>query len=205
MVEHPVCIREIGVRFPSGPQRALGIEKCFQDFNTSAYAILWYTGWVSERYKRNPNTVCVVCKKSIYKRPVEVARNKGRVFCGMSCYGISCRKESPCLICGKLILASFNKKTCSRACANMYRTGIQYKINRPKDKVVSERALKMRLLQQRGTVCEKCDYNKYEILHVHHKDRNRKNNELSNLELICPNCHFEEHYLEKSWLKNIVS
>jgi len=24
------------------------------------------------------------------------------------------------------------------------------------------------------------------------------------LELICPNCHFEEHYLEKSWLKDII-
>ena len=29
--------------------------------------------------------------------------------------------------------------------------------------------------------------------------------ELENLELICPNCHGEEHYLENSWLSGTVS
>lgn len=76
-------------------------------------------------------------------------------------------------------------------------------MNSPRDKVVSERAIKIRLLKDRGTSCEKCGYDKKEILHVHHKDRNRNNNNLSNLELICPNCHYENHYLERSWLKDI--
>lgn len=64
--------------------------------------------------------------------------------------------------------------------------------------------LKLRLLNQRGRVCERCGYNKYEILQVHHKDKNRDNNELNNLELICPNCHYEEHLLEKSWLRKLA-
>lgn len=152
-------------------------------------------------YIRRPNTNCIICSKAIYKRKSEVSRNNGRVFCSMACYGISCRRESPCLVCGTPILASFNKKTCSRACANKHRTGIKYKMNRPRDKVVNERQLKLRLLTQRGNVCEGCGYNKIEILQVHHKDRNRQNNNLDNLRLICPNCHYEEHYLEKSWLK----
>jgi len=25
---------------------------------------------------------------------------------------------------------------------------------------------------------------------------------MTNLELLCPNCHFEKHYFEKSWLKD---
>lgn len=116
------------------------------------------------------------------------------------CYGISCRKEKPCIICGKPILAGLNKKTCSRTCANKHRAGIKYKINRPRDKVVSYQRQKIRLLKQRGKICERCGYGKFEILQVHHRDRNRLNNNLENLELICPNCHFEEHYLEKSWL-----
>jgi hypothetical protein len=100
-------------------------------------------------------------------------------------------------------LSGLNKKTCSRACANKYRTGIKYKLGRPsKSKVKSQQLLKLRLLKIRGEKCEKCDYSKYEILQVHHKDRNRNNNELNNLALICPNCHYEEHFLEKSWLKN---
>jgi len=30
---------------------------------------------------------------------------------------------------------------------------------------------------------------------VHHKDRNRENNEIENLELLCPNCHSEDHFI----------
>jgi 5-methylcytosine-specific restriction endonuclease McrA len=30
---------------------------------------------------------------------------------------------------------------------------------------------------------------------VHHIDRNRNNNDPSNLEILCPTCHEEEHYL----------
>jgi len=47
--------------------------------------------------------------------------------------------------------------------------------------------------------CAKCNYLKYpEILEVHHKDRNRSNNTLENLEIICPTCHDEEHFITKS-------
>jgi 5-methylcytosine-specific restriction endonuclease McrA len=42
--------------------------------------------------------------------------------------------------------------------------------------------------------CVRCGYNTApHILGVHHKDRNRRNNELSNLEVLCPNCHSLEH------------
>ena len=157
---------------------------------------------MSERYKRNQNTYCIICGEKIYRRPAEIKRNNGRIFCSSVCYGKSCRKENPCLVCGKLILAGLNKKTCSRSCANKYREGIKYKSNNPKDKVKTQRALKIRLLKIRGNKCERCGFKKYEILQVHHKDKNRDNNKLDNLELICPNCHCEEHYLNKSWIKS---
>lgn len=153
-------------------------------------------------YQRNPNTKCRVCKTAIYRRPAEIERNGGNVFCSQVCYGKHGRKEVPCSVCSAPILAGANKKTCSRACANIHRTGISYKMNRPRDKVKSQRSLKVRLLEQRGKVCERCGYNKQEILEVHHIDRNRENNELGNLALICPNCHAEEHLLKNSWLKN---
>lgn len=45
-------------------------------------------------------------------------------------------------------------------------------------------------------MCEDCGYGKYpEILHVHHIDRNRNNNDLTNLRLLCPTCHETEHFL----------
>ena len=157
---------------------------------------------MAENYTRNSNSKCAVCGKPIYRRPCEIKRNKGRVFCSATCYGIACRKEIPCVVCSKPILSRFNKKTCSRSCANKHRVGIRYKINSPRDKVKNQRSLKLRLLSLRGKFCEKCGYTKVEILQVHHKDRNKENNELENLELICPNCHAENHFLENSWLNN---
>jgi len=100
------------------------------------------------------------------------------------------------------MLTGLNKKTCSRTCANVHRAGIKYTGARPRDKVKSQQAVKIRLLKERGIVCEKCGYDKYEILQVHHKNRDVNDNRMENLELICPNCHCEEHFLEKSWLKN---
>lgn len=152
-------------------------------------------------YVRHPNTNCLVCNKPIYRRKSQIKQNNNHVFCSMICYGKFIRKEVPCPVCGTLIMAGLNKKTCSRACSNTHRTGIRYKMNRPHDKVVNLRGLKIRLLSIFGKKCRRCSYDKVEILQVHHINRNRSDNELTNLELICPNCHFEEHFLEKSWLK----
>lgn len=160
---------------------------------------------MSERYTRKPNSECSVCGNLIYRRPSQVRMNNGRVFCSQACYGISNRKEIPCAICGTTILSGQNKKTCSRSCANKLRSGIKYGQGRRKDKVKSYQTLKIRLLKSRGKACERCGYHKYEILQIHHRDSNRLNNTMHNLELVCPNCHFEEHYLEKSWLRKLHS
>ena len=72
-----------------------------------------------------------------------------------------------------------------------------YKTGRLRDKVFTARAIKIRLLKDRGSKCERCSYNKNEILQVHHKNRNKNDNSLENLELICPNCNYEEHYLQE--------
>lgn len=153
---------------------------------------------MAEQYNRNPNTQCFICKKPIYKRPGILKASKNRVFCSPDCYGKSLRKEIPCLVCGKLILSGLNKKTCSRSCANSRRVGVKYKVGRPKDKAETIRLIKLELINLRGGKCERCDYKKVPVLQVHHKDRNPQNNKLGNLELICPNCHYEEHYLEKA-------
>jgi 5-methylcytosine-specific restriction endonuclease McrA len=60
------------------------------------------------------------------------------------------------------------------------------------------------MLKERRGVCERCGFDVYEILQVHHKDRNKKNIRSENLELLCPNCHAKEHFLEKSWLKGYL-
>lgn len=154
-------------------------------------------------YNRRPNTSCLICKKLVYRRPCDIIKNGGHVFCSSACYGKYQIIAKPCLVCGKLIPSGLNKATCSRSCSNIHRTGIKYKLNPPsKNKVVNERQQKLKLISLKGNKCERCSYARIEILQVHHKDKDRNNNELVNLELICPNCHYEEHFLEKSWLKN---
>jgi|APGre2960657373_1045057.scaffolds.fasta_scaffold26426_2 hypothetical protein len=63
--------------------------------------------------------------------------------------------------------------------------------------------------RSKNKICEMCNYNKHpEILEVHHKDRNRENNAIENLLILCPNCHMEEHFLNKDgkWkIKTVTS
>jgi hypothetical protein len=52
--------------------------------------------------------------------------------------------------------------------------------------------------------CNRCNWDtEPAVLEVHHKDRNRENNELSNLELLCPTDHCLDHFLAKDgkWRK----
>ena len=54
-----------------------------------------------------------------------------------------------------------------------------------------------RALQLLPNCCNRCGYNKYiEVLEVHHKDSNRANNQIDNLEIVCANCHRETHLVK---------
>jgi 5-methylcytosine-specific restriction endonuclease McrA len=46
-------------------------------------------------------------------------------------------------------------------------------------------------------LCNRCKNKDKRVLIVHHKDRNKKNNNLANLEIICANCHMIEHLKDK--------
>lgn len=60
----------------------------------------------------------------------------------------------------------------------------------------------------RSHKCEKCGLTEWQDqkipLEVHHKDGNHLNNEMENLELLCPNCHAQtENYRSKNRRKEI--
>lgn len=79
-----------------------------------------------------------------------------------------------------------------------------------------KRALKHLLVEYRGGECEKCGYNKCEgALQFHHTDPTQKDftlsqvnlndtdfsidkikEEVNKCQLLCANCHFEEHYIK---------
>jgi len=80
--------------------------------------------------------------------------------------------------------------TCSRACSNTYfRSGPDH--GNYIDGVSSYRK---KALLHYGEVCMKCGYSNARVLEVHHKNKNREDNSIDNLEVLCANCHTLEHY-----------
>jgi hypothetical protein len=86
------------------------------------------------------------------------------------------------------------KTVCSKSCSNThFRSGSQnpnYKESGTNYREVA--------LRSKKNICERCGWAKYvKVLEVHHVDRNRSNNALENLLILCPTCHRVEHYLLK--------
>jgi 5-methylcytosine-specific restriction endonuclease McrA len=116
-----------------------------------------------------PNVVCAYCNKPFYKNNSRKQRSKsGLFFCCREHKDISQRLGG---------LKEIMPKHFGNG-KGSYRT-------------IAFRSL--------PNYCSKCNYSTYsEILEVHHKDTNRNNNLIENLEILCPNCHMEKHFLEKT-------
>jgi 5-methylcytosine-specific restriction endonuclease McrA len=150
--------------------------------------VLWYI----LDMQRRPNTVCAICATAIYRRPSQIVA--GQVFCSLRCSGKSQQKQMRCPICETYFVG--NKKACSRKCANIKRAGISYTKDNSQNKAYKGTLLKERIAKKCNGVCQRCGHTNYAILQVHHKIERHKGgtDELSNLELLCPNCHASHHH-----------
>lgn len=117
--------------------------------------------------------------------------NKAK-YCSTTCYYKSLRHkgtvEYTCQHCSKIFNGSpsHKRKYCSISCTNKSKKGIW----KPSFETVRKNMLRRNMI----TFCNRCGYDEHKsILGVHHKDRNPRNNDLSNLEVLCPNCHSLEH------------
>ena len=134
-------------------------------------------------------TTCHVCETEFTH--ISSRANKAK-YCSTKCYNKAQidkgTVEYTCAHCDKKFMdsPSHKRKYCSRSCINKANKSVW----RPDFTTVRKVMVNRNML----TKCERCGFDKSpNILGVHHKDRNHNNNELSNLEVLCPNCHSEEH------------
>lgn len=121
---------------------------------------------------------CFICKKEIYRSPLDIKRSKsGKYFCSKKCQTIWRNK----------VLYSGKNHSNWKYGESAYR-----RILKASDKV---------------EICLLCKTQDKRVLIVHHVDKNRKNNNIANLSWLCYNCHYlVHHFVEASnRLLNLIS
>lgn len=125
--------------------------------------------------KLEPNCVCTFCQTPFYRSNSQKKRAKssGLLFCSRSCKDKAQRLDSGI----------------SEIWPTHYGINSDYR----------EKALSC--LPKR---CDVCGYDKHpEVLQVHHRDGNRKNNVLENLQVLCPTCHTVEHFQRRGLIPDL--
>lgn len=143
--------------------------------------------------------ICIICGNKFEKK----RRTTGK-YCSVECVhkSLQNRINVKCDECGKIygVKASKYKNHkskfffCSRKCKdlaqsisdgsgkltpNCYKTG--------------KTSYKKRAMFKLENKCVDCGYIDNYLLVVHHKDGNRDNNNINNLEIVCHNCHAKRH------------
>lgn len=133
------------------------------------------------------------CLKSFEASLSEVNRGHGK-YCSLACSGSHLGSLRPgptlydrsCERCYRSFLSiKSTQRFCSRQCKDLAH----------RDDCQDARTLAFRNFPHK---CNRCSWDKEPaVLETHHKDRNRENNKLENLELLCPTDHCLEHFYAK--------
>jgi len=120
----------------------------------------------AKRPKSKPNTTCAFCDKAFYKSPSKLKNSRsGLHFC--------CRKH---------------KDAAQRL------GGIEEIMPPHYGTSNGKQTYRKLALENMPNLCNRCGYDHFvQALVVHHIDHDRNNNDLSNLEILCPTCHWEHH------------
>jgi hypothetical protein len=153
---------------------------------------------------------CLFCNQPFDAKPSELKRNYAK-FCSLSCSSKYFGKQKRlskipnviCSYCNKSFYKNNSKMKGSKS--NLYFCCRQHKDLAQRIGGIKEiqpshygdelAHYRSKALANYPHYCVRCGYDKnISALVVHHKDRNRVNNSLDNLELICANCHAIEHW-----------
>lgn len=126
----------------------------------------WHRG--RKRVSHAPNKICALCAAPFYRHPSKAKSSSGLYYCCRDHKDQAQRLDST--ISGVLRPSHYGSGNGS----SDYR----------------ERAL-----AHFNNVCDCCGFSDVpEVLVVHHRDRDRTNNTLDNLRILCPTCHDVDHF-----------
>lgn len=132
-----------------------------------------------------------------------------------------------CVYCGTTYLLKANRKTCSSKCSDAYRRqrARERAGQAKRTKVKHRNTGKGRGQDQRGSknptwsgghttyreigfdnlvnLCNRCGSTRHLV--VHHRDRDRSNPALDNLEILCRSCHLKEHAIRDQRTGQFIS
>lgn len=117
---------------------------------------------------KGKNVNCFLCNKEIYRPPLSIKRSKsGKFFC--------------------------NKK-----CQTIWRNKILF-IGEKHANWIHGKSAYRRILKASGSLqmCALCNTSDNRVIIVHHIDKNRNNNTISNLIWLCNNCHYLVHHYKE--------
>lgn len=106
----------------------------------------------------------------------------------------NCNHNNNCLNCNKEVNNSY-KKYCNNDCFQEYRKKKTIELIETGDTTLTPRQYKNYLIERYGNECMECGWGEKNLksnnvpIELEHIDGNSNNNELSNLKLLCPNCH----------------
>lgn len=165
---------------------------------------------------------CLGCQKTFEAPTREVKRGNGK-FCSRDCFKSSgglqdaakkaadlVRTAEVAVVCAYCGATSYRKPARQRSKSNTYFCSRVCKDHgqRIENGITAihpshygtENGVRYRklALSEKGSICERCGYNKcLSALQVHHLDKNRSNNRLENLMVLCANCHCEVHHQDR--------
>ena len=146
---------------------------------------------------------CLICDKSFVTKNFFIKRGQGK-YCSRDCKYVSTRKGKmvECYLCKKEIYrppkqikgSKSKKYFCDKSCQTTWRNQVFVgpKHANWKHGLSSYQSVLRR--HKIPEICNLCKTKDSRVLAVHHIDRNRKNNKVTNLAWLCHNCHFLVHH-----------
>lgn len=150
---------------------------------------------------------CIECGHDFLTENKYINRGEGK-FCSVRCGALynAKTKQIPntiCAFCKSLFYRPKSKNTIKRSKSGLFFCSVKHKnlAQRIVNNIIKVEHYKsgigtyrQRTLESKESRCNRCGFDSTpDALIIHHKDRNRGNNELANLEVLCHNCHYLEH------------